>query len=254
MLFGSYREVYRHLGVEYQIAAGVSGGPGHVTALAISRKLRDFTERERALLQHLQPQLTLAFQNLLAAGGVKSQLDEATAALKALGSSAVVIDAAGKILRCEEPSRQRLTDYFGRVPGHLLPGEVQRWVVERLASGPRIKPLPGCFSRVGPRGTLTLRIAPLRLPEEWLLILSEAAAQNMEARLRPLGFSRRQSEVVRWLLDGKTNSEIGTILGISSRTVQKHLEHLFADLGVETRTAAAARIRERLAASGEGDW
>jgi hypothetical protein len=74
---GLYQEVYRHLGVEYQIAASVSGGPGHVTALAVSRKHRDFTERERALLQHLQPQLTLAFQNLLAAGEVKAQLDEA---------------------------------------------------------------------------------------------------------------------------------------------------------------------------------
>jgi DNA-binding CsgD family transcriptional regulator len=172
-----------------------------------------------------------------------------TAALNTLGSSVVVISAVGIILRCEEASRARLTEYFGSTPGELLPDAVQRWVAERHAAGTRIKPLPGCLSRSGPGGTLTLRLAPLRLPEEWLLILSEAATQDLEAMLRPLGLSRRQSEVVRWLLEGKTNSEIGMILGISSRTVQKHLEHLFADLGVETRTAATARIRERLAAT-----
>jgi DNA-binding NarL/FixJ family response regulator len=41
---------------------------------------------------------------------------------------------------------------------------------------------------------------------------------------------------------GKTNSEIATILGMSARTVSKHLEHIFEKLGVETRTAAAARV------------
>jgi len=40
---------------------------------------------------------------------------------------------------------------------------------------------------------------------------------------------------------GKTNAEIAAILAISPRTVQKHLEHIFQKLGVETRTAAAIR-------------
>ena len=41
------------------------------------------------------------------------------------------------------------------------------------------------------------------------------------------------------IIAGKTNSEIGTLLAISARTVQKHLEHIFEKLGVETRTSAA---------------
>ncbi len=44
------------------------------------------------------------------------------------------------------------------------------------------------------------------------------------------------------VIHGKTNRDIGDILGISHRTINKHLEHLFEKLGVETRTAAAAAV------------
>lgn len=56
-----------------------------------------------------------------------------------------------------------------------------------------------------------------------------------------LGLTRREVEVLTWVTDGKTNTEIGVILGTSPRTVQKHLEHVFEKLGVVTRTAAAVR-------------
>ncbi|SEJ59213.1 DNA-binding response regulator, NarL/FixJ family, contains REC and HTH domains [Pseudomonas linyingensis] len=50
----------------------------------------------------------------------------------------------------------------------------------------------------------------------------------------------REVEVLEWVACGKTNRDIGEILGLSPRTVNKHLEHVYVKLGVETRTAAAA--------------
>jgi DNA-binding CsgD family transcriptional regulator len=50
----------------------------------------------------------------------------------------------------------------------------------------------------------------------------------------------RELEVLLWVAKGKTNRDIGDILGMSPRTVNKHLEHIYEKLGVETRTAAAA--------------
>ena len=50
----------------------------------------------------------------------------------------------------------------------------------------------------------------------------------------------REREVLGWLARGKSNAEIGEILGISSATVGKHLEHIYPKLGVENRTAAAS--------------
>jgi len=49
----------------------------------------------------------------------------------------------------------------------------------------------------------------------------------------------RATEVLYWVMQGKTNEEIGIILQVSARTVEKHLEHILAQLGVENRTAAA---------------
>lgn len=66
------------------------------------------------------------------------------------------------------------------------------------------------------------------------------------AALEALGLSRREAEVLLWVAQGKTNPEIALILGLSPRTVGKHLERVFPKLGVETRTAAAASAFECL--------
>lgn len=63
---------------------------------------------------------------------------------------------------------------------------------------------------------------------------------------RSYGFTRRECEVLQWLVEGKRNCEIAIILGVSPLTVKKHLEHIFVRLRVETRAAAAVRAREIL--------
>lgn len=58
----------------------------------------------------------------------------------------------------------------------------------------------------------------------------------------------REAEVLFWVIKGKTNRDIGDILGTSPRTVNKHLEHVFEKLGVETRTAAANMAMNKVGA------
>ena len=59
----------------------------------------------------------------------------------------------------------------------------------------------------------------------------------------------REREVLRWLAGGKTDRDIGDILGISPRTVHKHLQRIYEKLGVETRTAAVVRVLNLRAAA-----
>jgi DNA-binding NarL/FixJ family response regulator len=66
------------------------------------------------------------------------------------------------------------------------------------------------------------------------------AAQTQQALARRFQLTEREVEVLQWVSCGKTNRDIGDILGLSPRTVNKHLEHVYVKLGVETRTAAAA--------------
>jgi DNA-binding CsgD family transcriptional regulator len=63
---------------------------------------------------------------------------------------------------------------------------------------------------------------------------------------RNKGLTRRECEVLRWIMEGKRNSEIAVILGAQPRTIGKHAENLFIKLGVETRAAAAAEARRLL--------
>ena len=84
-------------------------------------------------------------------------------------------------------------------------------------------------------------------------------AQSHTQELRgfaALPITQREREVMTWLAAGKTDREIAGILGASPRTVQKHLQHLYEKLGVETRTAAVMRAMEwtlRLQATRLGD-
>jgi DNA-binding response OmpR family regulator len=66
------------------------------------------------------------------------------------------------------------------------------------------------------------------------------AIQQDIARIDGAALTPRETEVLSWLAKGKTNRDIADILGMSHRTVNKHLEHIFEKLGVETRAAAAA--------------
>lgn len=53
--------------------------------------------------------------------------------------------------------------------------------------------------------------------------------------------TQREAQVMHWLAFGKTDADIAALMSISRRTVQKHLEHIYVKLGVETRTAAVMR-------------
>jgi len=61
-----------------------------------------------------------------------------------------------------------------------------------------------------------------------------------------LGLTPRAAEALLWLAQGKTNSDIATILGITESTVKKHVQEMFEKLGVETRGAATVRALEVL--------
>ncbi len=63
---------------------------------------------------------------------------------------------------------------------------------------------------------------------------------------RALGVTAREAEILSWVVQGKTNPEIGTILGIQLTTVKKHLESIFTKLGLENRTAAVTLVLEKI--------
>jgi DNA-binding NarL/FixJ family response regulator len=71
-------------------------------------------------------------------------------------------------------------------------------------------------------------------------VIEESFIKNAEKLSTAFGLTNREAEVLTWITNGKSNRDIGTILALSPRTINKHLEHIHKKLGVENRTSAAA--------------
>lgn len=156
-------------------------------------------------------------------------------AVDVAGMGVVLVDAHGRIAWRSPQAAQWLQALGtpaapGQLPASLLP------VLEA-----------GGAMQVSTAGGLRLsarNLGAAALGETMLLLAIQrdgATARLSEAALTP-----RETEVLSWLAKGKTNRDIADILGMSPRTVNKHLEHIFEKLGVETRAAAAALASGRL--------
>lgn len=92
---------------------------------------------------------------------------------------------------------------------------------------------------------LIIRMATCSRSGQSMLVLEEndlARTPSAQELTVAFGLTQREAEVALWVVKGKTNRDIGLILGMSPRTVNKHLEHIYIKLGVETRTAAANKV------------
>ncbi len=165
-------------------------------------------------------------------------------ALDAYGHAtiAVRLEAAGARLVWQTPlARRWLPGYFDAAPGEV-PAPLLAWLRDAEA-GRDIRPLATA------RGASQL-VAALQgrtVDEDWLVVLREVSdAATVEATMNAFGLTLRESEVLYWVAKGKTNRDIGDILGSSPATVKKHLERIYEKLGVETRTAAAAMAMQRV--------
>jgi DNA-binding CsgD family transcriptional regulator len=119
-----------------------------------------------------------------------------------------------------------------------LPGAVARWTAEALANGIEDTAI-GAFA--GAHGVINAKLTANA--GSWgslLLLVPDIREWPVPGMKDQLGLTAREAEVLAWVAYGKTNREIGQILSISPRTVNKHLDHIFMKLGVETRAAAAA--------------
>jgi len=89
---------------------------------------------------------------------------------------------------------------------------------------------------------LTLSLLGTIGADEYLFRLTSANRQSEDEMLRArFSLTHRESEVLLWIAKGKANRDIGEILGLSARTVNKHLEQIYAKLGVENRASAAVK-------------
>jgi len=229
-----YQDVYRHMGVEYQIAATIKLEPDRITAFALSRQQTDYTERDRAILEMLRPHLVIALNNLALASERQTVLDCTGLVLQELASATLIVDRHDRILYHTGPG---LT-WIGAASQGILPVQISGWLHQAATSTRR----QSMNLKTG-AGEIHIRFVPTGSPQRRLLVLTAGTPQTpAPAPTNDFGLSKRQLEVARWIGHGKTNLQIAALLGISPRTVQKHIEHIFEKMDVKTRVAVASRL------------
>ena len=163
------------------------------------------------------------------------------AALDAAGRFLVATDSTGQLLWCTPKAKQLLSELFPAVAdeGTALPPKM----VSQLTGLRHQGGAAGARSVIEVAGRkLELAFLSSTGPDELLFRVTELSTVPEEQRLQQtLALTARESQVLLWISRGKSNREIGAILAISPRTVNKHLEQVFVKLGVENRAAAAAR-------------
>ena len=163
----------------------------------------------------------------------------ARAALDVSGRYLLAVNSTGKLLWATPQAQKLLSDTLADTDGFTLPEPMPQWLDQAQKGKPTAK--SATMAAFPGNEQLRLQFMGKLGPNEFLLRLAKDTSGDLPAEFSSeLGLTTREGEVLSWLSKGKTNRDIAQILGLSPRTVDKHLEQIYSKLGVENRTAAAA--------------
>ena len=193
------------------------------------------------VIDELIARIRVHLSNARVAHGTRTALD-------ATGRFLIAVDMHGRLLWSTSHAESLLNAAFPAydVVHQGLPPETSERLSVVLRSGREMHSGQGPAAGQGRR----IRFEYLSTidPAEHLFRITEVEGANVNDVLREqLQLTQREAEVLTWIAHGKSNRDIGDILGISPRTVNKHLEQIFTKLGVENRTSAAAQATKILA-------
>ena len=214
-----YHLWFKPYGVEYELNVPIPSPLWHTKTFLFDRAAgRDFTERDRLVLDTLRPQLAQLWEGARTRRLLKAALVSLDQAEEADLRGVILLSADGAVEFASAPARRQLREFFG-TDGPKLSPEVEEWLEAGVNSR---------LMRRGGSRVLTLT------REGDALLLDERQGHSL--------LTVREREVLSWVARGKTNAEVAALLWLAPSTVRKHLENVYAKLGVSTRTAAVARF------------
>jgi DNA-binding CsgD family transcriptional regulator/integrase len=235
-----YNEFYRHLSIESQIISTISWEKNSRNYVVLNRTGKDFSERDRNVLTFLTPHIAQAIRNAGIADIMASQLNVLGDGIDAMGRATILVGADGRIHWQSSLAREWLKEFF---PGsesarECLPAPVTKWLKQNEQKSPAGK---RAFSSLQTPSITKCRLliysGKTGCGETVLALIRERLDLDL-ATGQSYGLTPREAEILYWISEAKTRPEIGAILGISWRTIGKHMERIFAKLGVENRLEA----------------
>jgi DNA-binding CsgD family transcriptional regulator len=215
-----YDNWFRPWGIEHELDVAIPSPLWHTKTFLFDRLgSRDFTERDRLILDLLQPQLARLWRAARDRRLLSAALAELDRGDEHDRRGVILLGPGDEIEFASPPTERLLREYFSATTGGRLPAAL----AESLESD-------GARPLLRRRGARQLTVA------------RSNGALLLEEKDDEIQLTAREREVLSWVARGKTNAEIARRLWLAPSTVRKHLENAYAKLGVNTRTAAVARV------------
>jgi len=224
----TYNELHRPHGVVYDTS--VRFYTGSLCVIFAFVDTDPLSKKHVRLLNLIAPHLGTAFRSFsLQNKGLEERLPE----------HLILLNSAGTPRHLNPETEELLKTYFPHEKkrvGRHLPADVENWIQLQMAS---IKKgcAPDKFAVRNDCGALVFSMIPFAYG--WILSINEVMAPSSVDVFMGMGLTRREAEVLSWVVQGKQNEDIGNIHRISKQTVRKHVENILHKLHCETRGAAA---------------
>jgi DNA-binding NarL/FixJ family response regulator len=212
--------------------------------ILLNRHQRDFTEHDRTLLNLIRPHIYYAYRNLQQWAALQAQIDQLTELNEFVGI--ITLSPDSQIQQITDRAARLLEQYFPVewTNRQYLPESLQQYCQQSLTqlSQPDLDTatLP-ILEQFQPNRRLVVRLISPPAPGEVVLMLEEYVTSSLSIdSFRPIGLSKRESEILFYLVEGQTTKAIAQQLSRQPATIKKHLESIYNKLGVHDRTQAIA--------------
>ena len=201
----------------------------HVLTVSVMwcRERRDFSDREVELLALARPHLMHAYRNAQMLDAKAGLLAALEGGLDTLGHHLVVIDPHGRVELATEGAERLL----GTSGLSALPAAIGSWRAGDNGCRKGIEPL----ALAGPEGRVLVRALPADHDDRRQLLLIESDRGELSAMaLAGLGLTPREAQTLASVALGNSPASAAQTMSISRRTVEKHLQNIYAKLGTHT--------------------
>jgi len=220
-----FRDAYRHVGARHQICLFFDSPESGPASLLFGRNGTEYTDAQAQTVRDLSSHFLIALRRL---SRIES-LEHALHSPETLSFQAILNGSRWYYSQAGAQTTECVSDAFGTAREIFM---VPLRLMRQISSDKARQPIQ---DQQGNEWMATSHMMGRVIH----LILEPSPHQDVLTAYPTL--TRREKETAQWISEGKTNSEISQLMSISSKTVDKHVEHLFRKVGVQTR---AALVRE----------
>lgn len=239
---GIYDEFYRHFGILTQISYFLPTTSKHLVSMSLHRGRRDFSDRDVLILNSVRQHFSQAMENARMLAEAQREVAMLSRGLEQSRHGLALLNSKGQVVWLSTLAKNWLKSFFPNITNNPteLPPNLHAWLKALPYPGTIIPPQRKPFEIYKGDRLLRIRFVSKENDEFWL-VFSEECSTSRLPNLEHLGLTPRETQILHWVWQGKTNPEIALLLDSSPNTIRKHIQHILAKLAVETR-AGAARV------------